>query len=367
MKLLAAILAALTLLGAPAFAQSEWDGVERVVTIADLEGDYERFTDSLQNAGLIDSAGRWTGGRAHLVQLGDVPDRGPHSRRIMDHLMRLEREAARAGGHVHALIGNHETMNVTGDLRYVHPGEYEAFVTRSSRRERDRYWRQTVEALRSQPNPPVIDDAFRAQWETTHPLGYVEHRRAWSVEGEYGRWIARHNAIIRINDTLYAHGGLGPAFFSFDLEAINEAIRRALREGEQTEGPFAGILTSDQGPLWHRAYALGEEAAEAGNLDPLLARHRAQRFIVGHTKRAPFVFPRFGGRLIIADIAEPAGYPDPHAYVLQENGAIFAVHRGQRVPLIASTPAEFCAYSAAILALDPPSSPIANFREACAA
>ena len=72
-----------------------------------------------------------------LVQTGDVTDRGPDSLKIIRDLQRLQREAARAGGRVVVLVGNHEAMNVTGDLRYVHPGEYAAFADRDSASRRD--------------------------------------------------------------------------------------------------------------------------------------------------------------------------------------------------------------------------------------
>ena len=81
----------LLIAAAPARALSEWDNVERVVVIGDLHGDYDKFADMLSTAGLIDAAGNWSGGATHLVQLGDVPDRGANSRMIMDLLMRLSR------------------------------------------------------------------------------------------------------------------------------------------------------------------------------------------------------------------------------------------------------------------------------------
>ena len=82
----------------------------------------------LASAGLIDGNGNWTGGKTHLVQTGDVVDRGPDSRAVMDLLMKLEKQAAAAGGAVHALIGNHEAMDVYGDLRYVSPGEFASYA-----------------------------------------------------------------------------------------------------------------------------------------------------------------------------------------------------------------------------------------------
>jgi hypothetical protein len=352
---------------APALAQSEWSGVERVVAIGDLEGAYEKYLDMLRTAGLIDDRGDWIGGRAHLVQLGDVPDRGPNSRAIMDHLMRLERQAQRAGGRVHALIGNHEAMNVEGDLRYVHPGEYAAFATRNSERVREQFYRRYIDHARANPppgGPPAIDEAFRARFEAQHPLGWVEHRQAWAPTGAYGRWVAGHNSVIRIDDTLFLHAGLGPSFTAPERAALNAAVRAALR-GRAMEG-YADILTHEEGPLWYRGLAMRDETAEAAHLETLLARHGVRRIVVGHTKLAPMVMPRFGGRVIVADIAVPGGHPDPHAFLIIEGDRLTAVHRGQRVPLDASTEAARCAYFAAIAALDPPQSRTAQLAAQCA-
>src|SRR5262245_51188475 len=92
------------------------DGVERIVAVGDVHGAYDRFVEILQTTGLIDNRQRWSGGRAHLVQLGDVVDRGPDSRKVLDLLQRLEGEAASAGGAVHSLLGNHEIARMLGDL-----------------------------------------------------------------------------------------------------------------------------------------------------------------------------------------------------------------------------------------------------------
>jgi len=369
LRTVAATLAALCLLAAPqaqAQVQSAYENVERVVAIGDLEGAYEKYLDMLRTAGLINPAGDWIGGRAHLVQLGDIPDRGPHSRAIMNHLMRIERQARRAGGRVHALIGNHEAMNVEGDLRYVHPGEYEAFVTRNSARVREQFYQQTLRHLRANPPAaglPTFDAAWRAQWEAEHPLGWVEHRRAWGPSGAYGRWITAHNAVLRINDTLFVHGGIGPSFNGYDRDVMNRAIQGALRLRPVTG--LENIVTNQEGPLWYRGLARNDEAAEQANLDAVLVRHGVARIVMGHTKLAPLVVPRFGGRVLVADIAVPRGHSDPHAFVVLEGGQATAIHRGQRVPITAATPQERCAYFGAVAALDPAASPVAALAAAC--
>src|ERR1700682_5101907 len=94
-RLLAVFRAALALTAAvPArAAQTAWDHVARVVVFGDLHGDYAKFHDMLIQAGLINAHDNWSGGQAHLVQVGDVPDRAPDTRRILDLLIKLEPQA----------------------------------------------------------------------------------------------------------------------------------------------------------------------------------------------------------------------------------------------------------------------------------
>lgn len=51
--------------------------------------------------------------------MGDQLDRGNDEIEILYFLERLEREAAAAGGALHVLNGNHETMNVAGRFTYA--------------------------------------------------------------------------------------------------------------------------------------------------------------------------------------------------------------------------------------------------------
>src|SRR5258708_26245086 len=87
-----------------------WAGVERIVAVGDVHGDYDQLAAVLKSAGLIDEQGNWTGGKTHLVQNGDVLDRGPDSRKAMDLLVRIEKQAAGAGGIVDPPNGDHGGM-----------------------------------------------------------------------------------------------------------------------------------------------------------------------------------------------------------------------------------------------------------------
>ena len=80
------VLAALFLAAPPqAAARTEcvWTGVQRIVAIGDLHGDYDHFFRLLRRSALVDSDGNWTGGKTHLVQMGDVMDRGKEAKNCL--------------------------------------------------------------------------------------------------------------------------------------------------------------------------------------------------------------------------------------------------------------------------------------------
>jgi hypothetical protein len=182
-----------------ASAQDSFTGVKRIVAVGDVHGGYDEFVTVLRAAGIIDASNQWAGGAAHLVQTGDWLDRGASSRKVMDLLMSLENQAKKAKGRVHALIGNHEAMNLYGDLRYVSAGEYEAFKTSESAELRDRAYNTLADSANKN------DAAYKANWYEEHPLGWAEHRQAFSPSGKYGKFIRDRLAIVKINDAIFLH------------------------------------------------------------------------------------------------------------------------------------------------------------------
>ena len=356
-RILVALLAALALsIAARALAatQTAWDHVARVVVFGDLHGDYQKFHDMLTEAGLIDAHDNWSGGKTHFVQVGDTPDRAPDTRKIVDLLIKLEPQARRAGGYVHALIGNHEAMNMENDLRYTTPGEFAAFTTHDSAAVRDRYYQMVVDYLKAHPpaGPPLVfDAAFRAQFDADHPIGWVEHQAAWSPEGYIGKWVLTHSAIIRIDDTLYLHGGLGPAYAGYDYDTLNKAVIAALRHEPVKPGDPPDILWNEQGPLWYRGLAQHDEATESPNVAALLAKYHVAHIVIGHTKQYTMVNARFDGAVILTDIFAADRCVDPHAFLIKEGDTMTTVYRGHTLPLGLSGAAHD-AYLAQIADLD---------------
>ena len=344
-----ALLGALTLLAAPAFlakasaAPGEAGDPRRLIAVGDLHGDYEAYIGILSDAGLIDDRGKWRGGDAALVQLGDLADRGPDSRKIIRHLRKLERQAARKGGAVVVLVGNHEAMTMTGDLRYVHPGEYEAFADRRSRQTRaDAYAanRSAIEQWYRRDSPDLEADEIRRLWEEATPLGAIERRRAWSPDGDIGEWVVGLDIVVRIGRTLFVHGGISAEYANWSIEAMNAASAAALASGDAAP---ASIINDPRGPLWYRGLIRrvpappGETASaenpangEAPPRSPaaeaamVAAAFDVDRIVVGHTPSLDGARALHGGLVVQIDTGAAAYYGGTRSFLRIEDGAVFA-------------------------------------------
>jgi hypothetical protein len=327
--------------------------VERVVAVGDIHGDADQLRAVLKSASLVDDQGSWCGGKAHLVQTGDLLDRGPDSRKAMDLLRTLEIQAKQAGGAVHALIGNHEAMNLYGDLRYVSEGEIAAFRDATSEKAREELYQEHQKATKG----VVFDDAYRKQWEAEHPLGYAEHRRAFGPDGVYGKWIRGHHAVIRIDGTLFLHGGIAPKYADWGVHTINERIRLELADFTKLEG---GVATDDRGPLWYRGLALGGKELEQ-HVETVLKNYDVGRIVIGHTYTEGAVIARYGGRVLQIDVGLSKVYDDTGrcACLEIERGKVRALHRGRRLELPKDDGLDLLRYLKEAAALDPAPSSLA--------
>lgn len=287
------------------------DGGPRIVAIADVHGAAEGFAAILKRAGLIDDQQRWSGGRAIMVQTGDLCDRGAGMRASLDLLMALEEQAKAAGGRVHALLGNHEVMNMVGETR---------------------------------DGSPEIFASFGGEDAT---------REAFSARGRYGKWLRSKPAIAKVETTVFMHAGIDPAFSEASLNDINQRVKRELAEwdagvsylvdrklvgaapkfleavdaaGKEQERLLAGPTRNDldvqrtaallsplvnigtsslfapNGTLWFRGFANWTDEEGSPKITELLKKLKADRFVTGHSPQADGqIRERFGGKLFLID------------------------------------------------------------------
>lgn len=336
---------------AAAAAQPVYSGVSRIVAVGDVHGDFDALVTVLRAAGVINKSNKWVGGATHLVQTGDCVDRGAESRKVLDLLINLEKQAPRSKGMVHALLGNHEAMNIYGDLRYVSDADYKTYKTGDSAEIRDRGYDFFADPAQKD-NPE-----YRKKWYDEHPLGWVEQRQAFSPKGQYGRVLLERDAIVKVNDILFLHGGISEKYVATPIAELNRKIRAELRDFTLLEG---GITTDEKGPLWDRGLAVEPETpATAGLVASILAANGVSRIVIGHTPTSGAVMPRFGGKVMLIDVGLSTAFNRSLACLIVEDGKFFALHRGVKIPIPdAEDPA---AYLKKAAEADPPGT---NLRKA---
>ncbi len=279
-----------------------WDGVERVVAVGDIHGDYDSFVAILQDQGLVDEDVRWIGGGAHLVQLGDVMDRGPDARKTLIAIARLEREALEAGGMVHFLPGNHEELNLAGlslDYSdYVSIQQFRDFLPTAYRDRHDR--------IVAGMNPTDADAYWRAlmQQEGAKEAYYRTFRRI------FGRWISYHNVIIKVDGVVFVHGGISIADSRRSLPSINAVYRREFAEAMANGTSAFQFVFQPASPLWNRDF--GEEGSSTVESDvkQILSNLKARAIVVGHTPTQTALAARFGGLVYMIDSNISSFYKD---------------------------------------------------------
>ena len=334
----AAILAILLLLFA-GFAQAPGG---RVVAIGDVHGNLDGLVAILLKAGLIDASRHWTGGTATFVQTGDLLDRGPQSRAVLDFMMTLQKEAPRHNGSVRISLGNHEVMNVMGDLRYVVPADYAAFTdSRSGQRRKtafQNYSKQEIEHGRA---------VNETTWIQAHPLGFIEREEAFGPMGAYGRWLRSFPTVNVVDDSIFLHGGIAPELATWTAGKINDAVRAEIQAfdkykqfmiGKKLALPFftfeelvsaakdelnrkgdgqdrddletlnhflqfgAWLSINEKGPLWFRGYDTWAEEEGTANIARLTDVLKVKRIVAGHTPQPNGeITQRFAGKVFLID------------------------------------------------------------------
>jgi len=304
----------------------------------------------LQETGLISASGQWRGGKRRLVSLGDLLDRGPGVRRVLDLLLRLKSEAETAGGSVDLVMGNHEVMVMSGDRRYVTAEDYASFAPDDTPRERKTTYRNYRKL-----NAGLTESENRVNFEKSFPPGFNGLVDAFSTRGRYGRWLSRSPFLLKLGDTLFVHGGISHSLLDSSLEKINlsgskellEYLRVAeslhkqgvlpwtlptwdipayLRERYQTwkrrnstrsrpagQPPWLGaaerLVTLDRSfifqpssPIWYRGTSVCNPNSESVVLEKLLRQFDVKRVVVGHTPtKSRKVTSRMQGQVIMLD------------------------------------------------------------------
>ena len=245
---------------------------DRIIAIGDLHGSYDLTIDALKIAKVIDNDLNWIGGKTHVVQCGDQIDScrpndykcdhpkatlndKPDDLKILNFLTDLDKKAIKHGGRVLSLLGNHELMNVMGNVNYV---SYENLKLLSSKDKR---------------------------------------KELFEPGNKYGKFLGCSRiSILVIGHFLFVHGGLVPDFTKMlkiknkhDLYRLNYAIRKWLL-GLIDEKSVAYLINGTENSMfWNRI--LGglpvnvdrKDPVCVKYLDPILRIFKIKNMIIGHT------------------------------------------------------------------------------------
>lgn len=236
---------------------------DKLAVFSDVHGQFAVMRNLLQQQGIIDQHLQWQFGRGHLVIVGDIVDRGEAVTESLWLLYQLEQQALKAGGQVHLLLGNHETMVLYGDLRYV--------------------------------NAKYLHVAQQ--------LG-TDYSGLFSKDTVLGAWLRSKPVLVQINDMLFVHAGLHPDYMALDmtLSEVNEHFRQSLgvAKSELKEVPILNFLYGSLGPIWYRGYFREQHAITDNQLTTLLRQLNVSRIVVGHTSMDG-IYSHHQGQVISVD------------------------------------------------------------------
>lgn len=265
----------------------------RIVALSDIHGQYDVMARLLRANGVIDANDRWNLGRDHLVIAGDVFDRGPKVTEAFWLLFQLQQQAHEAGGAVHFLLGNHETMVLYDDLRYIHPK-----------------YAETARLL-GRPYPAL-----------------------YAADSVIGGWLRTRPVLLKLGDTLFLHGGIAPENLALvdDLAATNAAYDASLgkpRDVVKADPATARLYDGKTSPIWYRGYFNGK--LSTAEVQALAERLGLARIVVGHTTIGE-VASFHGGKVVAIDSGIKRGQSGQLLFI--ENGRLSrGLMDGTRQPL----------------------------------
>ena len=250
---------------------------QRLVAIGDLHADLDAARRAFRLAGATDGRGAWIGGSLIVVQMGDLIGRGPDDRAVLEFVLGLQDKAKAAGGTLHVLLGNHEVFAARPDHRWVDPAAFAAFASIPG---------LNLKHPRAMPLP-VIE---RARFAALMPGGH------------YAKRLAALPAVLKIGDTVFAHGGVLPQWARYGIDRINGEVSAWLAGKTDEPPPTLGLDdgSADDGVMWSRHFAV-DSSAGCAVLDESLELLGARRMVVAHTVQ-PKITPRCGEKAWAIDV-----------------------------------------------------------------
>jgi len=222
----------------------EFNASDTILFLSDIEGEFGLLRELLIENNVINEHYEWTFGHGQLIICGDLFDRGRAVTEQLWLLYKLESIAAAQGGSVHVLLGNHEIMNLSGDLRYLDPVYY-----------------KQARILKK------------------------DYMDLFSSDTELGRWLRSKNIILKTGIFLCTHAGISGEVLNskMSLASINESVRPWYDRWKKDIPASLDIFFNRDSPLWYRGY-FDEPMDKQKLVAATLEKYKVRKIIVGHTE-----------------------------------------------------------------------------------
>ncbi len=260
---------------------------KRILALSDIEGNFEAMKIMLQSAGVMDREFNWSFGDGDLVLVGDFFDRGLNVTECLWLLYKLDGEAEKAGGKLHFILGNHEIMNLQDNTKYM-----------------------------------------RSKYFENAKLMQMEYKYWYDNNSELGRWLRTKNAIERIGDYVFCHGGISLDMVQtgMSLPEINLHVQENLGKTSQeiTSPAVKLIFDTKLGVFWYRG--LAKSLISAAEVDTIMTYLEGKKIVLGHTLQQD-IAAYYDGRVICIDLYHEETLREGFVSALWiENGKSYALN-----------------------------------------
>eukprot|EP01026_Neomeris_dumetosa_P033240 TRINITY_DN2648_c0_g1_i1.p2 TRINITY_DN2648_c0_g1~~TRINITY_DN2648_c0_g1_i1.p2 ORF type:complete len:419 (-),score=60.06 TRINITY_DN2648_c0_g1_i1:295-1551(-) len=265
------------------------DGAERVVSIGDIHGDLAKAKRAFRAARLIDDQDNWSGGSTVCVQIGDLLDRGDDEVQLLYFMEKLSRQAQLAGGALHVITGNHESMNIAGNYRYATQGGKQGF-------QRWRVLQRVGQQLKERCDCEVgaRDPGKDVDRQDLDPGSIARHAALDPGGPVVRRFLCRYPLVLQVGSSVFVHAGILPKHLEIGLENMDRQyldwMLQQSKEKSNTDGKIQPVkipafMRSRESIVWTRLYSNGDETkCDCNTLKEVLDKiPGAKRMVVGHT------------------------------------------------------------------------------------
>jgi hypothetical protein len=215
-------------------------------------------------------------------------------------------------------------MNIIGiafdNPAYVTLKQFKSFLSDKDIMKQEKIFRKKMKRNhpREADSDSSIDNNLDKYWEDFHRevvrkdnhSARIQYTKSFNKV--YGRWLVKQNAVIKINDTIFVHGGISESFSStWKLKDLNYRLRSELSDQRRAKmtssnpnikGHDRRIVYEPEGPLWYRRLAQNRGKDWETVVDTILLKLKAQHMVIGHTpQKNKKDMKRFGGKVWIID------------------------------------------------------------------